>query len=89
MACSECVLDSYLKGPEDTPFSGGRFELAIRVPEQYPLVPPTVSFRTKIFHPNVHFKVREVPVAARACHVEVTCICMRLCMHRSIATCGL
>lgn len=49
-----------IQGPEDTPFAGGRFELAIRVPEQYPLVPPTVSFRTKIFHPNVHFKTGEI-----------------------------
>jgi ubiquitin-protein ligase len=29
----------------------------MNVPEQYPLVPPSVRFRTKIFHPNVHFKV--------------------------------
>jgi peroxin-4 len=41
----------------DTPFHGGVFELVINVPEQYPLVPPNVRFRTKIFHPNVHFKV--------------------------------
>jgi hypothetical protein len=33
------------------------FELSINVPEQYPLVPPAVRYRTKIFHPNVHFKV--------------------------------
>jgi len=33
------------------------FELSINVPEQYPLVPPTVRYRTKVFHPNVHFKV--------------------------------
>jgi ubiquitin-protein ligase len=46
-----------LQGPEDTPFRGGVFELVINVPEQYPLVPPKVRFRTKIFHPNVHFKV--------------------------------
>jgi peroxin-4 len=47
-----------LQGPTETPFEGGTFELSINVPEQYPLVPPTVRFRTKIFHPNVHFKVR-------------------------------
>lgn len=33
------------------------FQLAVNVPEQYPLVPPQVRFVTKIFHPNVHFKV--------------------------------
>ena len=31
--------------------------LDIKVPDQYPLVPPVVYYRTKIFHPNVHFKV--------------------------------
>lgn len=46
-----------LQGPTDTPFEAGTFELSINVPEQYPLVPPAVRFKTKIFHPNVHFKV--------------------------------
>jgi peroxin-4 len=36
------------------------FQLAINVPEQYPLVPPQVRFVTKIFHPNVHFKTGEI-----------------------------
>lgn len=46
-----------MQGPSDTPFEGGTFELVINVPEQYPLVPPNVRYRTKVFHPNVHFKV--------------------------------
>ena len=50
-----------LQGPAGSPYEGGAFELAISVPEQYPLVPPEVKFRTKIFHPNVHFK------ASRGC----------------------
>lgn len=49
-----------LKGPTETPFEGGSFELSINVPEQYPLVPPTVRFKTKIFHPNVHFRTGEI-----------------------------
>ena len=49
--------DRLPQGPQDTPFAGGRFELGIRVPDQYPLVPPAVHFKTKIFHPNIHFKV--------------------------------
>ncbi len=70
-ACSEAGSGAYwlrdksralcVQGPADTPFAGGCFELAIRVPEQYPLVPPTMSFKTKIFHPNVHFKVSMLP----------------------------
>ncbi|KAJ6745589.1 AMINOACYLTRANSFERASE E1 UBIQUITIN-ACTIVATING ENZYME-RELATED [Salix koriyanagi] len=46
-----------VKGPSETPFEGGVFQLAFSVPEQYPLQPPQVRFLTKIFHPNVHFKV--------------------------------
>lgn len=49
-----------LEGPQDTPFEGGTFEVAITVPEQYPLVPPTMRYKTKIFHPNVHFKSGEI-----------------------------
>ena len=45
------------QGPADTPFEGGTFALALSVPEQYPLQAPSVRFRTKIFHPNIHFKV--------------------------------
>ena len=52
------MLTSLLQGPADTPYEGGSFHLTLQVPEQYPLVPPTVRFRTRIFHPNIHFKVR-------------------------------
>lgn len=51
---------AFLQGPEDTPFAGGVFELAIRVPEKYPFAPPVVTFKTKIFHPNIHFKSGEI-----------------------------
>ncbi|KAG6772696.1 hypothetical protein POTOM_024115 [Populus tomentosa] len=49
-----------VKGPSETPFEGGVFQLAFSVPEQYPLQPPQVRFLTKIFHPNVHFKTGEI-----------------------------
>ncbi|POO03950.1 Ubiquitin-fold modifier-conjugating enzyme [Trema orientale] len=49
-----------IKGPSETPFEGGVFQLAFAVPEQYPLQPPQVRFLTKIFHPNVHFKTGEI-----------------------------
>ncbi|GIL80321.1 hypothetical protein Vretimale_12063 [Volvox reticuliferus] len=49
-----------LRGPKDTPFEGGNFELIINVPEQYPLQPPSVRYRTRIFHPNIHFKTGEI-----------------------------
>lgn len=55
-----CLVTIELQGPVDTPYQEGVFQLAINVPEQYPLVPPQVRFVTKIFHPNVHFKTGEI-----------------------------
>lgn len=52
-----CWLVCLFQGPSETPYEGGVFQLAFAVPEQYPLQPPQVRFLTKIFHPNVHFKV--------------------------------
>ncbi|KAJ2323365.1 E2 ubiquitin-protein ligase peroxin 4, partial [Coemansia sp. RSA 2673] len=31
-----------LRGPRDSPYEGGCFELRIDVPEQYPIRPPTL-----------------------------------------------
>ena len=47
----------FAQGPEGTPFEGGIFELALTVPESYPLAAPIVRFKTRIFHPNIHWKV--------------------------------
>jgi ubiquitin-protein ligase len=49
-----------IRGPAGTPFENGVFRLSITVPTQYPLEPPQVRFVTKVFHPNVHFKVRRL-----------------------------
>ena len=48
------------QGPKDTAYEGGTFELVINIPENYPLVPPQVRFKTRIFHPNFHFKTGEI-----------------------------
>jgi ubiquitin-conjugating enzyme E2 D/E len=40
-------------GPPKTPFAGGTFLLKIKIPEDYPHVPPNIEFVTPIFHPNV------------------------------------
>mmetsp|Transcript_20035 Transcript_20035/g.61722 ORF Transcript_20035/g.61722 Transcript_20035/m.61722 type:complete len:193 (+) Transcript_20035:347-925(+) len=51
---------AHVAGPEDTPFAGGVFELALTVPAQYPLAPPSLRFVTPVFHPNVHGRTGEV-----------------------------
>jgi ubiquitin-conjugating enzyme E2 G2 len=43
-----------ITGPEDTPYEYGIFEATLDFPKEYPLSPPTLKFKTPIFHPNVY-----------------------------------
>ncbi|KAG9691971.1 ubiquitin-conjugating enzyme, partial [Aureobasidium melanogenum] len=42
-----------MQGPEDSVYANGKFKIEVALPKEYPFKPPTVSFKTKIYHPNV------------------------------------
>ena len=42
-----------MQGAAETCYEGGTFDLELFLPEDYPMAPPKVLFRTKIFHPNI------------------------------------
>uniref|UniRef100_A0A2D4FIU3 E2 ubiquitin-conjugating enzyme n=1 Tax=Micrurus corallinus TaxID=54390 RepID=A0A2D4FIU3_MICCO len=39
--------------PDNPPYNKGAFWIEINFPCEYPLKPPTIRFKTKIYHPNV------------------------------------
>jgi peroxin-4 len=51
-----------IRAPPQSAYDGYEFDLRISVPSQYPIVPPSIRFITKIFHPNILFEVCPVRV---------------------------
>ena len=46
--------EAIIIGPENTPYEQGLFKLNIYIPKGYPIKPPNVIFKTRIFHPNIN-----------------------------------
>ncbi|KAN0115374.1 Ubiquitin-conjugating enzyme/RWD-like protein [Hyaloscypha variabilis] len=46
-------LHASFPGPPDTPYEGGTYVVDIKIPQEYPFRPPQMSFKTKLWHPNV------------------------------------
>ena len=47
-----------IAGPSGTPYADLTFKLLFQFPANYPYAPPTVLFKTPIYHPNVDFSGR-------------------------------
>ena len=52
--------EAVLKGPRRTAYEDGLWELDIKLPENYPMAPPTVRFLTQCCHPNIHIQTGEI-----------------------------
>ena len=44
-----------IDGPPDTPYAGGKFDIDVFIPEEYPFRPPIMKFITRIFHSNINW----------------------------------
>lgn len=60
--------EATIRGPRDSFYDGYLFDLSINVPMEYPMIPPTIAFKTKIFHPNIMFQVCLLPLPFSCAH---------------------
>ncbi|PIK53736.1 hypothetical protein BSL78_09326 [Apostichopus japonicus] len=42
--------------PQQEPYNKGAFKIEINFPAEYPFKPPKITFKTKIYHPNIDEK---------------------------------
>ena len=55
-------LNVLLAGPQGTPYANGLWRLQLKIPTDYPRIPPKALFRTRIWHPNIEEKTGGVCV---------------------------
>ena len=41
-------------GPDGTLYEGGMFRATLEFPKDFPVMPPAMTFRTKMWHPNIY-----------------------------------
>lgn len=57
-----CVSDTNILNwqgliiPDQAPYNKGAFKIEINFPAEYPFKPPKITFKTKIYHPNIDEK---------------------------------
>jgi ubiquitin-protein ligase len=52
-----------ITGPESTPYAGGKFVLTFSFPAEYPFKPPSILYKTRIYHPNIKSDTGEICAA--------------------------
>jgi len=45
--------EAYIEGPKESPYENGIFRLHLAFPKNYPIKPPQVTFKTRIYHCNI------------------------------------
>ena len=63
-----------IAGPGQTPYEGGLFNAELFLPDEYPMVPPKVLFRTKIYHPNIDKlgKNKSLNIKTKFCEIMIS-----------------